>query len=294
MIYQKKTDKPYFNLLISPSFQANFFNQKVRLQSGLLYSNNNLISNSFQFHNRIDFDWNKNLTFYISNFYNDFSSNYKAFSMLKFGLTKRFNPIKLDENRSDLELYLFYDTTRNGATDAKNLPAPNQLVLINGIAFRTNENGIVKYKKLPKGEYQITTILTNEWYADARKITVDRSLKLAISLSKTCTIKGSVNYFTTDKSFPIEQKKGGLQLSLTDETGAVFTTKTDDSGKFTFYVPKSNYRLTLETLGLSEYVSVVSNDVQVQALPETIIEVPFRLEVKERTIEIKKFGGKKF
>jgi hypothetical protein len=213
---------------------------------------------------------------------------------VKFGLIKRFNPIKLDEKRSDLELYLFYDTTRNGANDAKNLPAPNQLVLINGKAFRTNEHGIVKYKKLPKGEYEIRTILTNEWYADAMKITVEKSLKQAIGLSKTCTIKGNVNYYTTNNSFHIEQKKGGLQLILTDETGAVFRTKTDDSGKFTFYVPKSNYRLTLETSGLSEYVSVVSNDVPVKALPETIIEISFRLEVKERSIEIKKFSEKKF
>jgi hypothetical protein len=294
MISQKKTNKTYFNLLISPSFQADFFSQKVRLQSGLLYSNNNLIPTSFQFHNRIDFDWNKNLTFYISNFYSDFSANYKAFTTVKFGLIKRFNPIKLDEKRSDLELYLFYDTTRNGANDAKNLPAPNQLVLINGKAFRTNEHGIVKYKKLPKGEYEIRTILTNEWYADAMKITVEKSLKQAIGLSKTCTIKGNVNYYTTNNSFHIEQKKGGLQLILTDETGAVFRTKTDDSGKFTFYVPKSNYRLTLETSGLSEYVSVVSNDVPVKALPETIIEISFRLEVKERSIEIKKFSEKKF
>jgi hypothetical protein len=224
----------------------------------------------------------------------DFSANYKAVSNLKFGLTMRFNPIKFDENRSDLELYLFYDTTRNAATDAKNLPAPNQLVLINGKAFRTNEHGIVKYKKLPKGEYEIRTILTNQWYADVRKITIDKPLMLAIGLSKTCTIKGNVNYFTSGKSFPIEQKKGGLQLSLTDENGAIFTTKTDDSGKFTFYVPKSIYRLRLETSGFSEYVSVVSNDVIIQALPETIIEIPFRLEVKERNIVIKKFGGKKF
>jgi hypothetical protein len=251
-----------------------------------------MISNTVQLNNRIDFDWDKNCNFFITNFYSDYSNSFTPVSTIQFGLTKRFNPIQIDVTKNNLELYLFYDITENGTLDPKNKPAGNQLVLINNKAFKTNEQGIIKYTKIPSGYYEIKPLTSNEWHAPQQKIKIEKSTKIAIGLSKTSTIKGSVHYVLTENSFPINTKIAGLLITLTDATGTVYYTKTDDTGKFVFYVPKNNYTITLEKSGLSNYVTIVPNNVTIQATPETITETNFELQVKEKRIETKKFGPK--
>lgn len=291
---QQQVENTYFNCIISPSIQMNLLNKKLHLRAGIMYSKNSFISNTLQSNSRIDFDWNKNLNLFINNFYSDFSTSFQPVNTIQFGLTKRFNPIQIDATKSDLEVYLFYDTTGNGVLDSKNKPAINQLVIINDKAFKSNDHGIIKYKRLPTGYYEIRPINSNEWHAPLQKIKVDKPTKIAIGLSRTSTIKGSIRYFSTENSFSINQKIGRLSVILTDSSGNVFYTKTDEAGKFIFYVPKNNYTVTLEKKGLSEYVTIVSNNISIQAIPETIIETNFVLQVKEKRIETKKFGTQQF
>lgn len=291
---QQHLEKKYFNCTIAPSFQMNLFNKKLHLRSGLLYAKNSFISNTLQSNSRIDFDFDTNLNFFITNFYSDYSNSFQPVNTIEFGVTKRFNSIQINHSKSDLELYLFYDTTGKGAFDSNNKPAINQLVVINDKAFKTNEDGIIKYKRLPYGYYEIRPISSNDWHAPSQKIKIDKSTKIAIGLSKTCTVKGNINYLSTENSFPINQKIGGLSLLLTDISGNVFYTKTDDTGKFIFYVPRNDYTVTLEKKGLSEYVSILTNNIIIQANPETINEIHFLLQVKEKRIEMKKFSTKQF
>jgi hypothetical protein len=291
---QQQVEKNYFNCIISPSIQMHLLNKKLHLRAGIMYSKNNFTSNTLQSNSRIDFDWDKNLNLFINNFYSDFSNSFQPVNTIQFGLTQRFNPIQIDASKSDLELYLFYDTTGNGAIDSNNKPAINQLVIINDKAFKTNEHGIIKYKRLPSGYYEIRPINSNEWHAPLQKIKIEKTTKIAIGLSRTSTIKGSIRYFSTENSFSINQKIAGLSVILTDSSGNVFYTKTDETGKFVFYVPKNNYIITLEKKGLSEYVTILSNNINIQAMPEKIIETDFVLQVKEKRIETKKFGNQQF
>nr|WP_314864885.1 carboxypeptidase-like regulatory domain-containing protein [uncultured Flavobacterium sp.] len=291
---QQQVEKNYFNCIISPSIQMHLLNKKLHLRAGIMYSKNNFTSNTLQSNSRIDFDWDKNLNLFINNFYSDFSNSFQPVNTIQFGLTQRFNPIQIDASKSDLELYLFYDTTGNGAIDSNNKPAINQLVIINDKAFKTNEHGIIKYKRLPSGYYEIRPVNSNEWHAPLQKIKIEKTTKIAIGLSRTSTIKGSIRYFSTENSFSINQKIAGLSVILTDSSGNVFYTKTDEAGKFIFYVPKNYYTVTLEKKGLSEYVTVLSNNINIQAIPEKIIETDFVLQVKEKRIETKKFGNQQF
>jgi hypothetical protein len=291
---QQQIEKTYFNCIISPTIQMNVLNKKLHLRAGIMYSRNSFISNTLQSNSRIDFDWNKNFNLFINNFYSDYSNSFQPVNTIQFGLTKRFNPIQIDVTKSDLELYVFYDTSGNGVLDSNNKPAINQLVIINDKAFKTNEHGIIKYKRLPSGYYEIRPINSNEWHAPLQKIKIDQPTKVVIGLSRTSTIKGSIRYFSTENSFSINQKTAGLSVILTDSSGNVFYTKTDETGKFIFYVPKNNYTVTLEKTGLSEYVTIVSNNINIQAMPETINETNFVLQVKEKRIETKKFGNQQF
>lgn len=283
--------KTYYNLIIAPAVQTELFHQKMSIKGGLMYAKNSFMANSLQLTSRVDLKWNKNLTLFASNFYSDYSRDFKPANSVHFGITKRFNPIQMDKTKSDLEIYMFYDRGRLGD---KKLPRPNQLVIINGVAFRTNEQGIIKYKNLPKGEYEIRTINSSEWYAPSRKVSMEKSLKVAIGLVKTSVIKGSVKYLVSANAFPVNQKLAGLSVILTDELGMVFSTKTDELGNFIFYVPKNNYSLTLDQSALSAYITLVPNQIMVKADSETDQDFAFVLQVKEKRIETKKFGIKQF
>lgn len=288
------TKEKYTNLTISPTLQQKFFNDKLTLNVGMVYSKNSLISESLQFNGRAEYDVSKDFTLFAYNYYSDFSTSVNPLNTIQIGLTKRFNPIKIDRTRSELEVYVYYETGNKNKTTAKNLPAINQLVIIDGKAFRTDNRGILKYKSLPPGTYSIKPVNTNEWYANAVTIVINTDTKIAIGLNKTATIKGTLSYTATDKSFDITRKKGGLSIIAIDDSGNVFTTKTDDNGNFVLYVPKGSYTVTLEKAGVSEYVEIENNNQVINAEPDDIKEVKFTLNIKEKRVETRKFSSSGF
>lgn len=280
----------YTNLTISPTLQQKFFNDKVTINAGMVYSENSLINKSLQFNGRIEYNITNDFTVFAYNYYSDFSSSVNSLNTIQVGLTKRFNPIKIDRTKSELEVYVYYE---NGSKDKtiKNLPAINQLVIIDGKAFRTDDKGILKYRSLPQGTYSIKPVNTNEWYAEAVTIVINSDTKIAIGLNKTATIKGTLTYIATDKSFDITKKKGGLSIIAIDDSGNVFTTKTDENGNFVLYVPKGSYTVTLEKSSVSEYVEIEDNNQIIKAEPNDIKEVKFNLNIKEKRVETRKFSS---
>ncbi|MNK36164.1 hypothetical protein D3C87_547070 [compost metagenome] len=281
----------YTNLTISPTLQQKFFNDKLTINAGMVYSENSLISESLQFNGRVEYDITRDFTIFAYNYYSDFSTSTNSLNTIQIGLTKRFNPIKIDRTKSELEVYIYYETDSKDKTITKNLPAVNQLVIIDGKAFRTDNKGIIKYRSLPPGTYSIKPVNTNEWYANTVTTIINADTKIAIGLNKTATIKGSISYISTDKSFDITKKKGGLPIIAIDDSGNVFTTKTDENGNFVLYVPKGSYTVTLEKAGISEYVEIEDNSQVIDAAPNDIKEVKFTLNIKEKRVETKKFSS---
>lgn len=287
-------EKVYTNLTISPTLQQNFFNDKLTVNLGMVYSKNSMINESLQINGRLDYDISKDFSLFVYNYYSDFSTSINTLNTIQLGLTKRFNPIKIDKTKSELEVYVYYETGDKNKTTAKNTPATNQLVLIDGKAFRTDNKGILKYRSLPAGSYTIKPVNTDEWYANAVKATINADTKIAIGLNKTASIKGSLSYVATDKSFDITKKKGGLPIIAIDDNGNVFTTKTDENGNFVLYVPKGSYTVSLEKTGISEYVEVENNNQLINAAPDEIKEVKFTLAIKEKRVETRKFSSNGF
>lgn len=287
-----KTGK-YTNLTISPTLQQKFFNNKLSVTAGTTYSDNSLVAESLQFNGRVEYDITTDFTLFFYNYYSDFSTSPKPINTYQVGLTKRFNPIKADRSKSDLEIYVYYEQGgKSSVEDSK--PAVGQLVIINGTAFRTNSKGILIYKSLPAGSYAVKTLNTNEWYAAERNVEINLDTKISIGLTRTATIKGALSYIATEKSFDITRRKNGLSVIAIDGNGKVFTTKTDDNGSFTLYVPKGTYTVTLEKSGISEYVEIENNNTQINAEPNDIKEVKFDLTIKEKRVETKKFSSRGF
>lgn len=284
----------YTNLTISPTLQQKFFNDKLNVSVGMVYSKNSLISESLQFNGRVEYDVSQDFTLFAYNYYSDFSTSVNSLNTIQVGLTKRFNPIKIDRTRSELEVYVYYETGSKDKMRSKSLAAANQVVIIDGKAFRTDNKGILKYKSLPQGTYSIKPVNTNEWYSNAVTVVINADTKIAIGLNKTATIKGSLSYIFTEKSFDITRKKGGLPIIAIDDSGNVFTTKTDENGNFVLYVPKGSYTVTLEKAGISEYVEIEDNNQVINAEPNDIKEVKFTLNIKEKRVETRKFSSSGF
>lgn len=280
----------YTNLTISPTLQQKFLNDKLTINAGMVYSENSLISKSLQFNGRVEYNITNDFTLFAYNYYSDFSTSINSLNTIQIGVTKRFNPIKVDRTRSELEVYVYYENGNKDKT-TKNLPAVNQLVIIEGKAFRTDNKGVLKYRSLPPGTYTIKPVNTNEWYANAVTIVINSDTKIAIGLNKTATIKGSLSYIATEKSFDVTKKKGGLSIIAIDDNGNVFTTKTDDNGNFVLYVPKGSYTVTLEKSGISEYVEIENNNQVINAEPNDIKDVKYNLNIKEKRVETRKFSS---
>lgn len=280
----------FYNLNVSPYLQMKFLNNKLTVNAGMTYSQNLLVT-SLQVNGRVEYDITKDFTVFAYNYYSDFSAGGSNVNTIQAGITKRFNPIKVDRTQNDLTVYIYYDVTGKGPDDASNAPAANQLVIIDGKAFRTNSHGMVQYRKLPSGTYEIRTINTNDWHAYTRTVTTAGDTRVDIALSRTATLKGSINYFATDKSYQITRKTSGLSVIAVDDAGNVFNTKTDENGNFIMYVPKGTYTVTLEKQGISEYVDVESNNQQVETQPNAVTDVKFKLNIKEKRVETRKFSS---
>ena len=175
-----------------------------------------------------------------------------------------------------------------------NTPAADQLVIINGKAFRTNSQGMIKYRSLPPGDYDIRLINSEEWHAHNRTVSVTQDTEIAIGLTKTSTIKGTISYTATDKSYDITKKMSGLSIIAVDDNGNVFHTRTDDNGNFVLYIPEGTYTITLEKAGVSEYVEIEGNNQVIKAVPETTTQINFILNIKEKRIETRKFTSRGF
>lgn len=288
------TDETYYNLTISPTVQYGFFNNKLQIYAGVLFSKSSTMGDMRQLNGRADYNISKDFSVFATGFYSDFADHTQQTNSILVGVTKRFNPIRIDRTKNDLEVYVYYDSNGKGPLDIENLPAANQLVIIDGRAFKTNSRGIIKYRALPEGNYEIRPVTSNEWHARAITTPVNQDTKVAIGLNKTCTIKGSIMYHATEKSYQITRKTGGLSIIGVDDNGNVFHTKTDENGNFTLYVPKGNYTITLEKNGVSEYVEIDNNNQAVTAEPSQIKEVEFSLTIKEKRVETKKFTSRGF
>lgn len=284
----------FYNITVMPSLQFNLLKNKLSCYSGFMYSSNSIIDRTIQFTGRAEYKISSDFTAFANGYYSDISNSPYALNSVMIGITKQFQPVKIDRTRSSLDVYVYYENTGKGPLDALNTPAADQLVIINGKAFRTNSQGMIKYRSLPPGDYDIRLINSEEWHAHNRTVSVTQDTEIAIGLTKTSTIKGTISYTATDKSYDITKKMSGLSIIAVDDNGNVFHTRTDDNGNFVLYIPEGTYTITLEKAGVSEYVEIEGNNQVIKAVPETTTQINFILNIKEKRIETRKFTSRGF
>ncbi|WP_121667429.1 hypothetical protein [Mesonia aquimarina] len=277
-----------YNIL--PSIEKDFFNEKLRIRTGVSFSKSSFTDEYLQLNGRIDYQLPANFNVYFSTFLSDFSTSYYNTSTMQVGIIKRFSKIDVTEKRHNLKVYVY----RNTNDSLKKVPAVGQLLLINNKAFRTNEKGVVSYRRLPADHYDIKVFNTKDWYASDQEIDLIDDAEVVINMDKTVTIKGKVSYKSTELSYNVPRELGSLTVTLINAKGEHFKAKTDANGYFRVYVPEGDYTANIEMYNRASRVEVIGQGQKVKATSGTLENINFIFRVKDRKVERKKFKSSGF
>ncbi|KAA5532499.1 carboxypeptidase regulatory-like domain-containing protein [Taibaiella lutea] len=286
-----------FRLNIAPSMTAFLFNRALRVDGGIAY-NKDYYSKSFLMNFNLLFNLGP-MAFYSNVQYNIYGNSH-YYRNIQFGVNyylPESQPGK-NINKGKIELFLFYDLNMNGNYDKGDSLASGIVVHIGKAIMMSGGDGKLTYNKLPPGNYSVFMPTQNGWYGHDLFIPLKEkeSKSFYIALSQTGTVHGNINYqFDSTYSISMTKDKAWQSIVATNKDGQRFETKTDENGDYNLYLPVGTYTINVENLPNQVELLLKNNNVQpLQVESGKIINgVDFILKVKQRKVEIKKFGKQK-
>lgn len=196
--------------------------------------------------------------------------------------------------RGNLEVFVFYDHNLNGIFDEGDEAADEKSILINDVLFLSDASGKVQYRKVPYGQYQIRAPMEKGWFApDFSYAIAHKSDKVAIALQRSGTLRGSI-IIQYDPRLNLEANTNleGYTITASNQAGYITRTRSDSNGSFLLFLPEGEYIISLNE---QEFPANIYTELREQKLllePGKINELPpFELKVRERKIEVKRFGS---
>ncbi|MDQ0477958.1 hypothetical protein [Chryseobacterium sp. MDT2-18] len=192
-----------------------------------------------------------------------------------------------------IKIFTFYDLNNNNSYEpAIDRPASSVKVKINNTIFVSDENGNIRYRKVPYNEYLIKS-LENQWHADDQTVNVDqKEVLVTIPLEKTSMIKGKIEYQQTTKTqYEVPQILTGIPVIFKNKLNKTFTFYTTSTGDYTAYLPLGSYQISISNTILPQNVYIDDN-IQNATAEEGVVKTleNFVLKVKEKKVQVKKFG----
>lgn len=286
-----------FRLNIAPSYTTYFFNKNLKVDAGLGY-NKDYYSNSFLFNGNFVYTLGP-VALFTNLQYNIYSSN-RTYKNIQFGLNYFLPDNKTDNsvNKSKIEVFVFYDLNRNGTYETGDSVAEGIVVHIGKTIMMSGRDGKVVYNKLPAGNYSIFMSTQNGWYGRDNFVALKEkeTKKFSIALSQTGTVHGNIIYqFDSTYSLSVNRDKAWQSIVAINQEGQRFDTKTDENGNYNLYLPVGTYTINVENLPNQIELLLKNNNVQPLKVDagQIINGVDFILKVKQRKVEIKKFGQQK-
>lgn len=281
----------YTMLSIGPSIQKGLFHDKCMVTASASYIKSNLSGSSLAANGRIEYDVLTHTRFFAGLAYNrlTYNNNQYQTNNLQLGLVQKLPTPGIALKTNALDVFLYKDLNQNNIYDTGDSLAVNQPMLINQILFLTGKDGKISYKNLPTGTYTISTSYLKGWYTPDSRIYLNKNSKIAIALQKTGALKGQISLSFTDFSFEIPRSKAGVVITVTDNDGRSFNTKTNEDGEFSFYLPAGKFTATINPENLRAEIDCLNCQQQVDVSPEKNTTVSFILKVRDRKLETKKF-----
>jgi hypothetical protein len=279
---------------ISPSVTGSFFNNRLKADAGLTYYKDFFVS-SVLYNASLNCTIGSTRVFATMQ-YNTFASS-STYRNLQFGLTQLLPQSGKNglNNKGEIDLFVFYDVNGNGNYDDKDSVASGYLASIGKTLLITNKGGHIVYGKLPAADYKVFFPTQKGWYGHDQFVVLKdkEEVTLQVPLRQTGTVSGKIAYeFDELLSYSTLKELAGQTITATNEEGKIFEAKTDDNGQFMLYLPTGKYTMTVSSASSQIEVIPVGNNHQPLMVKsgEIFNGADFTLKVKQRKIEIKKFG----
>ena len=205
---------------------------------------------------------------------------------ISVGISKRFGKMRNSGERK-LTLVYFEDRNGNGRQDTGEPVVSGLMVTIDGLAAVTGKKGTVIFDAPAGKEYTPAIVSDGGWTQSGDySIFLSRNKTVSIPLVRSGRLSGKLQkvagtYIRSERSL------SGIRIKAVNGSGRVYQTLTDNEGHFGFYLPETDYTVSVETEGQSITIEGGSRQVQVQK--DTTGSVIFHYIDQRVEVDVKKF-----
>ena len=280
----------YKSLSTNLMYSFSLLNNRLEFTSFINYAKNNNLADIVVLNGTVNYEINKSFKAFINSNYNKYLDGLKYSNLnIQAGIIKNFDPNKIHVEKVNLTIQVKYNEKNKTS-----YVAAKKIVFINNKPFITDENGKVRYKKIPVGNYEIRLQNDNEWLSEPIVVNLKTNSEQEIFYNKTTTISGYLNFEEGKNPYDVVKDKGAYRIEVTNANGKVYKTYTDDSGRYTIYVPEGVYNISLVNHLSNTQTQVIENDIEIVTEVSKPIQQDFIIKINDKKTEVKKFNSVKF
>ena len=224
-----------------------------------------------------------------------------------FGIKFNFNVPAGRRRNYNAVMVVFRDANGNGIKDHDEQGFANMLIKVTKVnesfsdedAFVqtkdiyeliTDEDGMVEYKFLPKGNYKIESMplsASQGWFGKRTIYKfIDGNGVIYIPLSKGAKLTGGIYVERDIHSDNKPVNLGGIRVTVVNQlTGETYTTLTDQNGNYSIHVPSGDYVVSINEGAVGTRFSFLENNIPVSVKSSNkSYNVGFYLSEKKRQI----------
>lgn len=281
---------------LSGNWNQELFRNRVKAQIYYTYYKDNAYGSGHSIQSRLQYKWNQTELFAVNQMqlYKSRGLTSTPYLDLQVGITQKFISNSKNNKTGNLDIRVFYDHNQNGIYDAGDEVSERKSLLIQQILFQTDRNGKVSYKRIPYGDYAIQVPVENNWYAANTQVLINKSnQKVDIPLRKASSLRGRIVYdYDPLRSLEADIVVEGFSIIAKSSTGETWRTRTDNSGNYMLFLPAGEYTLSINEIELPQNVYIDVNHLYIKTETGQVNSAPdFVFKVKERSIEIRRFGS---
>lgn len=280
------------------SYRKDFFAKKLNLNFSGMANKDSFSGTSISLSTNAELKLGPSTSIFGYYTYTKFIDSFYDFNNMYFqiGITQKIPTLgepTVNYKNGTIAVFVYHDMNNDGRYNPEiDYPAVGKQVQINKTIFITGKDGRVKYRQVPYGAYRVKS-LEHDWYSEAiRTELASRSIELTIPLEKTGQIVGTLKYDNYNKNqYEVSSNRTGIEVVFKNDHGKEFTFYTNEKGEYRAYLPLGTYQMSVNSDSLQEYVYVDQNPITVTAKENEITTLPtIILKIKERRVEIKRFG----
>ncbi|HMR19807.1 MAG TPA: hypothetical protein PKA53_10960, partial [Sphingobacterium sp.] len=231
------------------------------------------------------------------NYTEGFSGYQYDFTNVRLGIRQNMRSQNLDRSAvktGNLLVFCYYDNNNNNIFDQGDEIAKGYNFLIGGINFVTDQKGRAEFKKVPYGERILFFPTFNGYQGLSQVLDIrGKSLSVTIPLQRVGTVRGGLLIrYDTKLSLDANLSLDVYTVVARDRDNNVFEARTDQHGGYLLSLPQGEYTVFIKESTFPENIFSEDNvrTVKVKIGENQKLE-PFVLQVRNRAVEIKRFGN---